>query len=414
MANPSNPEDFSFSTGDFEAALRAGQERARQRALETPKDYKRHADQPKPFVPQSMAYPKKKAKLLRELVPGMALSACQQAVAKALAWKDWFALEQAVARGQPPSPSDDDLDDPYEPTWRELHQYRSLLSSGVPYDQVADVAEALQLTQAAPTFSEWATDALAVDDEDWATEEVAPGLYLAHDMNHDYYRLSPELEAKMIPALRFPHADGWYMQEDEAWRVILSFPHLFSTEEAEEARAHLRSHQPLLAELLGEAVEPIWQAPSIAARKKEALKYPNAWFPISAFEQWAIRDAATMDNRLDPEDPKLVVHSAIRGKDLLTLIGRQGVWDRSFRPEVAWFAMQRKDSPVTDLQNSWGMGEDAPESRLTGRKGWRHAPVCIRPYKLQPFELNELRVTYTRSFTPLVDGIDPGTPEVIE
>jgi hypothetical protein len=70
----------------------------------------------------------------------------------------------------------------------------------------------------------------------------AEGVVFHETASHGGFRLDPERNAKLHPALR--NADGWYEEDCEAAKVIVTFPDLFSEKATRAADRTLKNWFP--------------------------------------------------------------------------------------------------------------------------------------------------------------------------
>lgn len=365
-----------------------------------------------PFVPSSLAFPKKKAKQLRDLVDDVSLSLAQQTIAKALGWKDWFALNKAITSGQTPSLPDEDVpEDEQQKRWstqfQAIHQGLNLRLPD-PEFIVAD----LGLTCSRATAKKRLKDIGPWGAYQSPPKELAPGLWYGECAKFFCYRLSRELQSQIPPAWRLD-THGWYMDQDHEWRVVLSFPHLFSEKDRERAWSDMSRDQPLLYELATGKVpadRTSRLAITIAARKNVALSRPNDWFALSHFPHWSIagRSTALTSNQ------SLTVISAIRGKDLVRLIDNSGVWPTDNSIHVGWFAatindfIQRCRFPLPGLEDT------SAATCISGMPGYEHPPVSPTPFKIAPFDAEELSWDTCAGYEALINTIESGSMAPIE
>lgn len=212
---------------------------------------------PAPFVPGTIDFAKKKARQLQELVEGLPLSYGQQLVARALGWNDWFALERALAsRDRVPSGSDESVG--VEEARRRWTRQFGELMLGLTLQQVhaQGLTARLGLTCTAAT-----TKARINEIGPWGAffhkpREIAPGILLGRVPGaFECYKLSKARTAVMPISLRGPDDwGGWFLEIEEGWRVVLSFPEAFDTTEVSEAWKTLAGrdavlHERVLAEL---------------------------------------------------------------------------------------------------------------------------------------------------------------------
>lgn len=357
-----------------------------------------------PFVPASMAFPKKKAKELKDMVD-VPLSLAQQAIAKALSWNDWFALECAVKEGRTPSAPDEDVsEDERLRRWStQFHALHETLNLRLP-DPEFVVAE-LALTCSKATAKKRLADIGPWGAFQEAPKEIAPGIWLGQCAKFQCYRLSPERLASM-PAHWRLDTDGWYMCDDHAWRVELSFPDAFDSDTLEQATEMLAEFQPFLYEL-EYSKWPEHEAvyiPTLASRASVARHRPEAWFALSVFPEWSLSDDMQKQDR--------TIVSAIRGRDLLRLIESKGVWSELGGTEVGWFATtiaqvrKRCQTPLPGLEQHNAVDTTC----LTGLLAYPHQPACALPFKRQPFDADELSLISCASYEPLVKEIAEGVP----
>lgn len=356
-----------------------------------------------PFVPASMAFPKKKAKELKGMVD-VPLSLAQQAIARALSWDDWFALECAVKEGRTPSAPDEDApEDERLRRWStQFNAIHETLNLRLP-DPEFIVAE-LGLTCSKATAKKRRADIGPWGAFQEPPEEIAPGIWLGQCAKFLCYRLSPERDASM-PAYWRLDTDGWYMCDDHAWRVELSFPDAFDSNTREQAIDMLAEFQPFLYELeYGKSsyLESVF-IPSLARRSSVARHRPEAWFALSVFPEWSLSN--------DTQKRDRAIVSAIRGRDLLRLIECKGVWSKLEGVAVGWYA-----TTIGDLQERCQIAlpglepTNATATCLTGLLAYPHAPACALPFKRQPFDADELSLTSCAGYQPLVKEIAEGTP----
>ena len=80
----------------------------------------------------------------------------------------------------------------------------------------------------------------------WGTsdhsEKVAPGIIFYGTPSHGGYHLSPKRNAKVAEPLR--RKDGWYEEDCDYARVLLTFPELFAPERVAEAKRSVKSWAP--------------------------------------------------------------------------------------------------------------------------------------------------------------------------
>ena len=73
-------------------------------------------------------------------------------------------------------------------------------------------------------------------------EKVAPGIIFYGTPSHGGYHLSPKRNARVAEPLR--RADGWYEEDCDYARVVITFPEFFSAERVTEAKRSVKSWSP--------------------------------------------------------------------------------------------------------------------------------------------------------------------------
>jgi hypothetical protein len=359
-----------------------------------------------PYVPASMAFPKKKAKELKGMVE-VPLSMAQQAIAKALSWDDWFALECAVKEGRTPSAPDEDVSEE-ERLKRWSTQFNAIhetLNLRLP-DPEFIVAE-LGLTCSRATAKKRLSDIGPWGAFQEPPREIAPGIWLGQCAKFQCYRLSPERLAAMPPQWRLD--TDWYMCDDHAWRVELAYPGAFDKDTHDQAVEQFAECQPFLYELeygYSPYLDSVF-IPTLANRAATARNQPESWFALSVFPDWTLAEDTIHSNR--------TIVSAIRGRDLLRLIEYKGDWAALGSTEVSWYVansgelQERCRTPVPGLNPF-----NATATCLHGMLAYPHAPVCALPFKRHPFDGNELSFIACSSYEPLVGEIAEGVLTPLE
>jgi len=355
----------------------------------------------KPFVPASINFPKKRAKQLQQLLENVPLSLAQETIAKALGWKDWFAMQAAIQQGATPSKLDEEVgEDERNKRWStQFNAIHDCLKLRLPDPEfiVADLA----LTCTAPTAAKRRDEVGPWGRFQETPREIAPGILLGQCAKFECYRLTPDRQAQIRKEWQLD-TNGWYMCDDHAWRVVLSLPEVFTQEEQDSARRSMREYFPSLYELMtGEAQEGLGFVP-IRLREAYARSNPDAWFMISVFEDWTFPKAET--------ESKYSVVSAVRGADLLRLIASCGVWPTDGSITPGWFAMRTHD--ICDFLDGVLDPEAVPYC-ISGLSGYAHPPVCALPYKRQVFDDQEIEIGSCSGYVPLVDAIVPGEAGLI-
>ena len=357
-----------------------------------------------PFVPASMTLPKKKAKALKSYFNDVPLSLAQKAIAKALGWTDWFALEQAVKAQQPPSLPDEDVPE-QERLRRWSTQFNALhevLNLALPTPEF--LTAELGLTCSAATAKQRREEVGPWGAFQETPEEIATGIWQGQCAKFMCYRLSEERQLEMPPQWRLD-TEGWYMRDDHGWRVELAFPDVFDAKARMRAIQAMAEVQPFLYELEFDK-PPLRNSvliPTLAARTSIARQRPDEWFALAVFPDW------TLANGKCPNDRTIV--SAVRGRDLLRLIDLKGVWPGSDAIEVGWYATTIGDLRERCRISLPGLApHNAQATCLTGLPAYAHAPVCALPYKQHPFDALELDFSACAGYEPLVTEIADGLP----
>ncbi|MEX3983681.1 hypothetical protein AB4Y45_32385 [Paraburkholderia sp. EG287A] len=344
-----------------------------------------------PFVPGSMALPKKKAKELKHMVPRLSLSKAQEVIAQAYNWLDWYSLDQAVRQGAKAS-LPDELVSEEEADARYGDQVSALLQARIKVTDVERLVAELGLTCSGPTARKRLADAGPWGKFQEDIIELAPGITRGLCSRYTCYRLSPERSAQIPPNRRLD-TNGWYMLDDHGWRVELSFPEHFP-ERAQAAWKQFERNEPYIFEL-ETGKEPEEQgfnfAPSLAKRSAGALAAPNAWFALTCFPYSAFSgDISSPDGRC--------IVGCIRGRDLIGLMAANGLWQTQPALDVAWFGLPRETVfEVFTLQASdW-------DTRISGLRGWRLPSVAPMPFRRAPFGVMEL---FDGELTLPADAVD--------
>ena len=207
---------------------------------------------------------------------------------------------------------------------------------------------------------------------------------------------------------------GWYMTDDHAWRVVLSFQSEFSAEQIQDAWDSAEQAEPFIFELLKGAAPNAEQRftrsekTTVAELIRDAEANQESWFAVSNFEDWALRD----DGKLTEADNQFMAVSAVKGRDLLRLLNEQrgearGTWDDV---TVRWLVVRSQDA----LERARKLALEMPAMRLTGLYGWDHKPVAKSPVKMQFLSTRELDFGSSWHFESLVNVLNvSGQPTVI-
>lgn len=358
-----------------------------------------------PFVPASIAFPKKKAKQLKSLLPGLRLNEAQSAIAAALGWKDWFELEQAIGN-RTPSALDEDVSD-LEARRRYGDQFRAIHDLNVRLPDVELVVAELGLTCLPGTAKKRAEDVGPWGAFQSTPDVIAPGLELGNCAKFSCYRLSKELHDQMPAYLQRKYA-GWYMEEDHGWRVVLSFPEHFTEEKLAAAQASFADYEPNLYELVtgktpdSESVGGFIHPP-MALLMQKAQKNPSNWFALSIQPFYVFEGIEFNDSTR-----KLNVVSAIRGADILELMEKKGVWPETNAPEVRWVGMNGDE-----VDKLMGVFSGKPILSLNGLKGWELPPIAAYPFADAPFAAIELDLILGKPFIQSITKPTVGVEVVI-
>jgi len=355
---------------------------------------------PRPFTPGKIDFAKKKAKELQARIPDIKLAECQQAVAKALGWADWYALDQAVKRGTPASASDENTpeDEVRRRKYAQFIAFRSVLN--IHFTDAEALAAELGLTCSAATAKKRVADVGPWGAFSEPPEEVAPGIVFGKCAKFHCYRLSPERQAAMHPLCRVESWDGWYMADDHDWRVVLSFPDEFPKKTVKQASVTAQENEPFIFELLsgktptaksGPYVEP---STSIHELGLDAINHPDSWFALSCFQDWSFDEDATHE---------LIAVSAVRGRHISMLLDSSRGADRGtwLDQPVHWFVLRSEEV----LRGSFRLPLEVPAFRLSGLSGWAIDPVAKSAVKLQIFSTAEVEFIGCLDFEQLVDRL---------
>lgn len=351
-----------------------------------------YAEDPRPFVPATIVFCKKKAKELRQLVPDAKLSECQQAIAKSLHWNSWFDLEQAIKSGGKPSDPDELVGD-VETNNRWVFQIGAMQRAlrVRPTDAEYLVAK-LGLTCSPETATQRQSDHGPWGSFVAQPKQIAPGILFGQCAKFHCYRLSEELVAQMPVELRLD-TGGWYMCDDHAWRVELSFPSLFPEHDLIQAREQAEQ-EPFIYEMLHGCLPLSAQVSySLSACRKMAIEAPESWFAISCFPDWMFGDKLPKAN-----SESLLAVSALQGGDLVKLIDAKGGWDAPdwSSANVRWFVIKTKDLLASDGRVN--ISAYHPAIRLTGLQATEIEPVAKDPVKQQAFSIAELEFGSSLNF----------------
>lgn len=350
-----------------------------------------------PFVPANLALPKKKAKKLQHHVPQLSLAKCQEAIAKAYGWSNWFSMAQAIKGGAAPSPPDELCTDETVEA-RQVAQFTALLDLRIAPWNVEPLVAELALTFSAQTRSE-----LQAEIGPWGSfieepVELAPGILYGQCSRFSCYRLSEERQAEMPAPLRLYDTQGWYMEQDYASRVILAFPELFKKSEVENALKEFEVRQPYMFELYtGRPSTALLRFPSIVKRREAAYRNPASLFAIGVFPSWSFIDPT------GDKDFKVLVVSAIMGSALANLIDAKGDWPLRSSPSVHWLGMQ--SGLLIDRVD--GFLERA-DTCLSGLEAGNHLPILETPFVEAPFSEGELDWQYSLSYSTPVKNFKVG------
>ena len=354
-----------------------------------------------PFVPASITFPKKKAKQLRGMVEDVSLSLAQQTIAKALGWKDWFALDSAIKAGSQPSAPDEEVSEEerlkrWSTQFNAIHEELNLRLPDPEY-----IVAELGLTCSAATAKRRLDDIGPWGAFQELPAELAPGILYGQCAKFACYRLSQERQLQIKEHWRLD-TNGWYMEADHGWRIILSFPQLFSAKERNKALIDMGEMQPFLYEIeTGDSTSAaMFLRPNLATRKRKALANPESWFALSHFPEWSLPGVGFGNS-------SRTVVSAIKGNDLVRLIDAKGIWPADDSIQVAWFA-----TDIGEFQERCRIGPDGAHTDATclnGMPAYRHTPVSALPYKESPFALRELDPVCCVGYSALVEAFADGT-----
>lgn len=286
---------------------------------------------PKPFVPFSIEFPKNKARKLQKLIGGVRLSSAQQTVAKALGWKDWYALESAIAQRASPSKHDDDVD--YVERSRRFDAQVEAVRRGLGLDlpDPEDIVLELGLTRSGVTAHKGSGGIGPWGAFSKEPEEIAPGILFGFCTRFWCFWLTEERQAQVRAQWRI-ESDGWYMAADHGWRVILSMPDLFDVVSRASAERDMVKRYPSLLEMIAAGDQQSLGYASIRERATAARAHPDAWFIIAVLEDMV------------PHRPKLRIVKAVRGRHLLFLIESSEIRPSSGAVEVGWFVVPVRDA----------------------------------------------------------------------
>lgn len=361
-----------------------------------------NGDAPRPFAPAKIEFAKKKAKELCEEVTDLSLAQSQEAIARALGWADWHALDQAIKRGTPPSPPDEATEES-EVQRRRVQQILVMLGLRLRYVDAEVVAAKLGLTCSAATAAARVSEVGPWGGFQEFVEEIAPGIHRGSCAKFDCYRLSADRQAAMHPLCKLEH--GWYQVDDEEWRVVLSFPNEFKPGIVELAWDQLRNSEYFLWELIqgGDAhtiLEGSYGFPTIKQLMEDATANKSDWFALSVFHDWAIRN----ERAPDEDQQQLLAVSAVQGADLLKILDVSRGLDRGtwLDVPVRWFALLTDDVEEVLSETS---GLCVPAFRIADLRAWDHEPVAKLPFKRQPFSTFEIELSASVGFEPTVPHI---------
>lgn len=330
----------------------------------------------RPFVPASLAFPKKKARQLQSYFVDFPLSRAQEIIARALGWRDWHTMAQAIGK-QEPSLADEFIDEE-EVLNRSSTQIQAMLDARIPF-HVEKLLADLALTCSSATAAKRLNDIGPWGTFEEPPDEKAPGIWEGCCTEETFcYRLSPEKQAAMAWPFR-RDMKGWY---DETWRVVLSFPQFFTEAEREKAIQQFEQDDPFHFEIVANAPARYWGiVPSIAKRTATARANPDALFALAVFPDWSIHRPSS-DRSIQHQD--MVVVSAIRGETLLRVRADYGRWSEKSKGPIHWYGMRTQD--FYDITNP----HTGASTKLSGLKGWKHPAVCELPFKQDPFAKFEL------------------------
>lgn len=209
-----------------------------------------------PFVPQSLALPKKKARELQALIPDLPLSRAQHIIARAFGWSDWFSLGQALkyVDAYPRSLPDEALSD-VEVLRRFQSQKKALMDEKVAAGQLEHVLASLALTSS-PTVirARKVTGPWGAFDE--TPEEIFPGVVKGLCAGTSCYYLTPPRAAE-IPLQLQLETGGWYPQDEHEWRIIFTFSRYYNNEQRWQSGKSFAREAPFLYELSTEVTLPL-------------------------------------------------------------------------------------------------------------------------------------------------------------
>mgnify|MGYP000485185802 CR=1 FL=1 len=365
-------------------------------------------NEPRPFVPGTIDFAKKKARELRKLVPSAKLSDCQQGIAKALHWESWFALEQAIKSGLKPSETDEAVGS-VEANNRWVYQIGAIQKNLALYPGDAEyVVDQLGLTCSKQTAKQ-----RQKDHGPWGRfvgdpTQIAPGIVYGECAKFRCYRLDADRIAEMPAALRLD-TNGWYMCEDYGWRVELSFPDAFPAQALADAKKQ-SEQEPFVFEMLnGHLPENAHVSHSLAVCRKLAIDAPLSWFAISAFPDWMFGEGVDRDAEHD-----LVAVSALQGRELVLLLDARGGWGpREWgSASVNWLVLKSNDLYASVNQDFHVL--DHAVIPLSGLQATKSQPVASHPVKQGPFCVAEFDARGgCISFNPAVSKLAWGPSIVI-
>lgn len=371
---------------------------------------------PAPFVPHSIFFPKKKARELQNMLrwDDAPLGACQQVIAQAMGWADWHALEQALKRRLPASLPDDQVD-PLEARRRFGAQIGALQALNIASGELEHLIAQLGLTCTPETAAIRQRELGPWGGFQEAPKELAPGLLLGNCAKFSCFQLSAQRQAAMHAAARIDDFHGWYMVDDHDWRVILSFPDLFTANEVAQARDAAMVNEPVLAELITGQASNSDGTRLVDVMRRRFQKAPQADFAIATFPQHGFpahepdsHGKLSAATRASP--PDLLALCVATGEDLLRCLDD---YSASKTLQVRWFATSEKDflAKEADADEAQAVEQrlDLPFDVSELHK-WSIPAAATTPHLVQLFSQDEFAGSMGwPSFSTVLDDIPDET-----